>query len=128
MGAAHVNRALTMALACWLGQTSRKGPLMKWAVSLLCLCLMAACDASPAPKMIGATRFETVVEGRSFVVYQKGTLAEVVRLGWAGVEERQGMRERMIQAAAQATGCKPNPASAEGDDGELKLRISCPKG
>jgi hypothetical protein len=52
----------------------------------------------------------------------------VVRLGWATMEERQGMRERMIQAAAQATGCRPNPASAEGDDGELKLRVSCPKG
>jgi hypothetical protein len=101
---------------------------MKWAASLLCLCALAACDASPAPKMIGATRMETTVEGRQFVVYQKDSLAEVVRLGWATAQERQGMRERMIEAAAQATGCKPNPASAEGDDGELKVRISCPKG
>ena len=101
---------------------------MKWAACLLCLCAIAACDNSPAPKMIGATRLETVVEGRSFIVYQKGTLAEVVRLGWASKEEREAMRERMIEAAAQATGCKPNPASAEGDDGELKVRISCPKG
>ena len=101
---------------------------MKRAASLLCLMLLSACDASPAPKMIGATRVETQVEGRTFVVYQKGTLAEVVRLGWATMAEREGMREQMIQAAAQATGCKPNAASAEGDDGELKLRISCPRG
>lgn len=90
--------------------------------------LLAACTDSPAPKMIGATRAETMVEGRSFVVYRKDTLAEVVRLGWASRDERQGMRERMILAAEQATGCTANAASAEGDDGELKVRIHCPKG
>lgn len=92
------------------------------------LLLLAACADSPAPAMMGATRAETTVGGRSFVVYRKDTVAEVVRLGWASKAERQGMRERMILAAEQATGCVANAASAEGDDGELKVRIRCPKG
>ena len=96
--------------------------------ALLALLLLAACANSPSPKLIGATRAETMVEGRTFVVYRKDTLAEVVRLGWASATERRGMRERMILAAEQATGCTANEASAEGDDGELKVRIRCPKG
>jgi len=94
----------------------------------LILLLLTACANSPSPKLIGATRTETTVEGRTFVVYRKDTIAEVVRLGWAGAEERQGMRERMIRAAEQATGCTANEGSAEGDDGELKVRLRCPKG
>ena len=92
------------------------------------LLLLVACANSPSPRLLGATRAETIVEGRTFVVYRKDTIAEVVRLGWATMEERQGMRERMILAAEQATGCTANQASAEGDDGELKVRIRCPKG
>ncbi len=95
--------------------------------ALALLLLLAACDASPYPSFFGATQTRTTVEGRDFTVFQKLNKAEVVRLGWAGPQERRGMRERMILAAEQATGCTVNPTSFEGDDGEARMSLRCPK-
>ena len=89
--------------------------------------LLAACDASPHPTFFGASQSQTIVDGRTFTVFQKANRAEVVRLGWAGPQQRQGMRERMITAAEQATGCTVNPNSVEGDDGEARMGLRCPK-
>ena len=94
---------------------------------ILALLLLAACDASPHPTFFGAVQSTTTVEGREFTVFQKENRAEVVRLGWANPGERRGMRERMILAAEQATGCQANPASFEGDDGEARMTLRCPE-
>ena len=100
----------------------------RWiAAGLLCGAVLGGCDASPHPTFFGARKFTTEVEGRSFTVFQKENRAEVVRLGWAGPAERRGMAARMIRAAEQATGCTVNPASFEGDDGEARMTLRCPK-
>lgn len=91
------------------------------------LLLLAACDASPHPTFFGARQSQTSIDGRTFTVFQKDNRAEVVRLGWAGPQERQGMRERMVRAAEQATGCRVNQDSFQGDDGEARMSLRCPK-
>ena len=95
--------------------------------ALICAAGLTGCDASPHPTFFGAQKFSAEVEGRSFTVFQKGNRAEVVRLGWASMSERRGMAARMVEAAEQATGCIVNPASFEGDDGEARMSIRCPK-
>lgn len=91
------------------------------------LLLLAGCDASPHPTFFGATQSRTSVEGRTFTVFQEDNRAEVVRLGWACPQDRQGMRERMVRAAEQATGCRVNQDSFQGDDGEARMSLRCPK-
>lgn len=108
---------------------------LKWFISinvprrdiLAVLLLLAACDASPHPTFFGATQSRATIGGRDFTVFQKENRAEVVRLGWAGPADRRGMRERMMQAAEQATGCTVNPNSFDGDDGEARMSLRCPK-
>ena len=87
---------------------------------------LAGCDASPSPKFFGAAQAQTEVDGRSFTVFHDQTRAEIVRLGWADKSERAGMQDQMIRAAEQVTGCTVQPASIEGDSGEIRVRLRCP--
>jgi hypothetical protein len=97
--------------------------------ALICLVLVAACGASPAPQYFGATRSEIVKDGITFVVFHKENQAEVVRLGYLTRRERAAVPALMVQAAEQATSCRVVPGSMvtglPGDTGEARFRLSC---
>lgn len=87
--------------------------------------LLAACDASPAPQMIGSQSTKVTVDGRDYTIWRNGTAFEIVRHGWAPVAERPVIEGRMAEIVAQVTGCKPN--IVQGDSGEMRGRLSACK-
>jgi len=101
--------------------------LRLFAVLPLSLTLLVAACASPAPEFMGASQTRISRDGRDYAVFHTATRAEVVRLGYAGRAERQGMLAVMIDVMAEATGCTPVVSSIEGDTGEIRGRIRCPK-
>ncbi len=88
--------------------------------------LLAACGASPAPEFFGATRTETTVNGRDYVVLQKGERVEVIRLGYAHRGEHQEIRATMIELISTVTGCTLRESSLTGDSGEMRGSLNCP--
>lgn len=113
---------------CGLSGTGYRVQLSGLGAWTLLVCLMlGGCDASPAPAFFAAAPTRVTVAGCDFTVFRKDDRAEVVRLGWATQAERSGMRAAMIAAAEKATGCRVKPNSAEGDDGEIKVRLTCPQ-
>jgi hypothetical protein len=94
---------------------------------LVATLLLAACGASPAPEFMGAKRTEITVNGRNFVVYQKGERVEVIRLGYAKRGEHQAIRATMIELVPVVTGCKLRESSVTGDSGEMRASVSCPE-
>ena len=98
---------------------------------ILCLVLavaLAACGAQPAPLMMGGARHETNIEGRDYVLYKKGNQVEVIRLGWADPGEHRRIRATMIELVPWLTGCDVVPSTVQGDSGEMRARVTCPKG
>lgn len=95
---------------------------------LILAAALAACGAQPAPRMLGGARHETTVQGRDYVVYKKGKQVEVIRLGWASPGEHQQIRATMIEIVPWLTGCDVVPSTVQGDSGELRARVTCPKG
>lgn len=96
--------------------------------ALLTLPLIAACGAQPAPLMFGGARHETTLDGRDYVVYRKDDRVEVIRKGWASPGEHQAIRATMIEIVPWLTGCDVRPSTVEGDSGEIRARVTCPKG
>lgn len=94
----------------------------------LLLACLAACGAQPIPTMFGAARHEATVEGRQYVVFLKGDRAEVIRLGYARRGEHQKIRATMLDLVPQLTGCRWREASVQGDSGEIRGLVTCPKG
>jgi hypothetical protein len=93
---------------------------------LLCLAL-AACGAQPTPQMWGAERTDVTRDGRAYTVFQKDRRVEVIRLGWASPGEHQGIRATMIALIPEVTGCRLVESTLQGDSGEMRGRINCPK-
>jgi hypothetical protein len=94
---------------------------------LIPLIFLAACGAQPAPEfMMGATRTDITVNGRSYTVFQKGERVEVIRLGYARRGEHQDIRATMIELIPRVTGCKLRENTIQGDSGEMRGSLSCP--
>lgn len=93
---------------------------------LLLPLLLAACGASPAPEFFGASRTETTVNNRDYVVLQKGERVEVIRLGYAHRGEHQEIRATMIELIPGVTGCSLRDHSLVGDSGEMRGSLNCP--
>ena len=93
------------------------------------LVALTACGASPAPQFFGATRTEVTRGGISFVVFQKGNAAEVVRLGYLTRSQRAPVPQLMAEAAANATACRVIAGSIAtglpGDTGEARFDLDC---
>lgn len=89
---------------------------------------LAACGAQPTPQMFGAQRFDATRDGRAYTVFLKGNMAEVIRLGYATRGEHQGIRATMIELVPEVTGCKMVASTWQGDSGEMRGRVRCPKG
>jgi hypothetical protein len=95
-------------------------------VLMLALAL-SACGAQPTPAMWGAQRFDVMRGGRSYTVFQKGNQVEIIRLGWASRGEHQAIRATMITLIQEVTGCRLAQTSLQGDSGEMRGRLSCPR-
>ena len=96
-------------------------------IPFLSLCLMS-CGAQPTPLMFGADRTDVVRDGRNYTVFQKGNKVEVIRLGYARRGEHQAIRATMIDLIPEVTGCTLIEHSLEGDSGEMRGSLRCPKG
>jgi hypothetical protein len=90
--------------------------------------LLAACAASPAPTHFTSTVQSTTVAGRTFTVLRDENRVQVIRHGWASPRERQAIPDQMLLAVAQTTGCTPIAQSFQGNSGERRGRITCPRG
>lgn len=92
------------------------------------LLLLAAC-ASPSPRYFNATRHDVTLQGINFAVFQDGTSAQVIRLGYLTRRQRDVVPELMMQAAEQTTGCRAIPNSMRtripGDTGEARISLDC---
>lgn len=91
------------------------------------LIFLAACGAQPAPQFFGATRHDVMRSGRHYVVYATEKEVEVIRLGFAGYGAHEGIRADMLAVIPETTGCRLVDSTLEGDSGEMRGRISCPK-
>ena len=98
---------------------------MKPAVFLL---FLAACGAQPAPEFFQAQRREVTRDGRNYVVFITHRRVEVIRLGWASSGEHQAIRATMIALIPVVTGCRLTESTLQGDSGEMRGSIRCPKG
>ena len=94
---------------------------------LLPLLLLAACGAQPTPTMFGATRTDVTRDGRAYTVFQKDKRIEVIRLGYARRGEHQAIRATMIEVVETTTGCTIIPTSLQGDSGEMRGFVTCPR-
>ena len=78
--------------------------------AIFLLFALAACGAQPAPQMFGAVRSEVARDGRNYVVFQ-----------------HQQIRADMIALIPQVTGCRLVPSTLQGDSGEMRGRLVCPR-
>jgi hypothetical protein len=76
--------------------------------------------------MMGATRTDVTVDGRTYTVFQKDERVEVIRLGYAKRGEHQAIRATMIELIPRVTGCTLREASLQGDSGEMRGTLNCP--
>ncbi|MFE3837625.1 hypothetical protein [Pseudogemmobacter sonorensis] len=93
----------------------------------LLMLLLAACGAQPAPHMSGAERFEARRDGRDYVLFLKDNRVEIIRLGHAKPGEHQQIRATMIALIPELTGCRLREAWLQGDSGEMRGRVFCPR-
>ena len=95
--------------------------------ALILILLLAACGAQPTPMMWGAKRTDVTRDGRQYTVFQKDRQVEVIRLGWASMGEHQAIRATMIELIQEVTGCRLVESTLQGDSGEMRGRVACPR-
>jgi hypothetical protein len=95
--------------------------------NLIPLLLLCACGASPAPEFFHAQKVELTRDGRQYTVFYTEKRVEVIRLGYASAGERNEIRAQMVDLIPEVTGCKLTESSLEGDSGEMRGTIRCPK-
>jgi hypothetical protein len=88
---------------------------------------LSACGAQPTPAMFGAKRIDAIREGRAYTLFQKGNMVEIIRLGFARRGEQEGIRATMIALIPDLTGCRLVESTLQGDSGEMRGRVVCPK-
>jgi hypothetical protein len=92
--------------------------------ALLALTGICAC-ASPAPEFFGAPEQRMSVDGIRIAVFSTADRAQAIRLDRLGRGEHGPMRQRLVSAIEQATGCAVRPGSASGDSGVMTADIDC---
>ena len=86
---------------------------------------LGACD-SPSPNMRDGVAHHLERDGHRFTVWQKDNRVEVIRLSYAPRGTHTHLREVMLQAIVDATGCTPRAGSVDGDSGVLRAALTCP--
>lgn len=94
---------------------------------LVLLALLAACGAQPAPEFLAAERRDVTEGGRSYTLYFTEKRVEIIRLGHARAGEHQAIRATMIGLIPKVTGCLLVESTLQGDSGEMRGSIRCPK-
>ena len=94
---------------------------------LLILLLLVACGAQPTPTMFGAVRTDVTRDGRTYTVFQKDNRVEIIRLGYAKRGAHQAIRATMLALVPEVTGCKLSESSWQGDSGEMRGYVTCPR-
>jgi hypothetical protein len=94
--------------------------------ALVPLLFLAAC-ASPAPEFMGATRTDVNLDGRDYAIFQKGERVEVIRLGYARRGQHHDIRATMIELIPRVTGCSLRDSTLQGDSGEMRGSLDCPR-
>jgi hypothetical protein len=87
----------------------------------------AGCGAQPTPAMWGATRTDVTRDGRQYTVFQKDRQVEIIRLGYAKRGEHHAIRATMIDLVREVTGCRLVETTLQGDSGEMRGRVACPR-
>ncbi len=95
--------------------------------ALILVLVIAACGAQPTPTMWGATRTDVTRDGRQYTVFQKDRQVEIIRLGYAKRGEHQAIRAVMIALIQEVTGCRLVETTLQGDSGEMRGRVACPR-
>ena len=95
--------------------------------ALILTLFLTACGAQPAPEFFNAKRADVTRDGRQYTVYYTETRVEIIRLGYAKRGDHQAIRAAMITLIPEVTGCTLNDRSLQGDSGEMRGSIRCPK-
>lgn len=95
--------------------------------ALFPLLFLIACGAQPAPEFFNASRADITRDGRQYTVFYTEKRVEVIRLGYAKRGDHQAIRATMIDLIPEVTGCTLNERSLQGDSGEMRGSIRCPK-
>ncbi|MDN5786132.1 hypothetical protein [Pseudorhodobacter sp.] len=95
--------------------------------ALILILALTACGAQPTPQMWGGVRTDVTRAGRNYTIFQKDRQVEVIRLGWASRGEHQAIRADMIALVQEVTGCRLVESTLQGDSGEMRGRVSCPR-
>jgi hypothetical protein len=95
--------------------------------ALVLTMILTACGAQPAPEFFNAKRADVIRDGRQYTVFHTENRVEIIRLGYAKRGEHQAIRAAMIDLIPQVTGCTLNDRSLQGDSGEMRGSIRCPK-
>lgn len=96
-------------------------------LTILAALLLGACD-SPSAQMIGAAETRVTRGGHDYAVYVRDGFVEVIRFGYAPRSEQAAVREQMVALIPEVTGCIADPRSLQGDSGEMRARLRCPRG
>ena len=96
-------------------------------LTILVALLLFACD-SPAPRMIGSSETKVTRGGHEYAVYVGGEMVEVIRFGYVPRAEQAAVQEQMVALIPEVTGCIADPRSLQGDSGEMRARLRCPRG
>lgn len=98
---------------------------MKHALALTLF--LTACGAQPAPEFFNAKRTDVTRDGRQYTVFHTENRVEIIRQGYANRGAHQAIRAAMIALIPEVTGCTLNDRSLQGDSGEMRGSIRCPK-
>ena len=94
---------------------------------LLLFLVTSACGAQPHPTLWGGTQTKVSRDGRDYLVSQRGSRVEVIRLGWAAPGEHRAIRATMLALIPEVTGCLLLDYSLHGGSGEMRGRVRCSK-
>ena len=89
--------------------------------------VLASCGASPAPEFSGASRVNVSRGGFDYAVFYTENRFEIIRLGYASSGQHAMIRSDMLTIASETTGCNLIESSINGDSGEMRGSMVCPK-
>jgi len=94
-------------------------------ISVIGLCFFLLACSSPSPKYMGIKANEQTVSGVRFDVYQLHNNAQVIRLSGRLPGGYSSIKLAAITAIEQATNCKVEIATVEGDTEVINAVLSC---
>lgn len=88
---------------------------------------LTACGPQPSPSFFGAKRSDVTRDGRQYTLYHTENKVEIIRLGYAANGQHRAIRATMIALIPEVTGCRLVAKTLQGDSGEMRGHIICPR-